>query len=159
MLKKSFPWLCNWESVRSNSINPSSEPSKEIQEAQKGIEENRNRENSQAGKRWRNLLLGTGETFSDDFTFESSSLFKGEVLVVLGEAGLALFVHQQHKSNPHFLSFVACTSENRGSFAWDPFKNPFRSLFMGVWLLKYPLIRILFLFFLGFGYFAIYWHY
>lgn len=49
-----------------------------------------------------NLLFGARETFADNFTFESSSFFESKPLVVLSETSLALFVHHQYESDPHF---------------------------------------------------------
>ncbi|KAK3436351.1 hypothetical protein EUGRSUZ_C00953 [Eucalyptus grandis] len=57
-----------------------------------------------SGKGGRNLLLGAGEAFADDLALKGAPFFEGEVLVVLGEAGLALLVHHQYESDPHALS-------------------------------------------------------
>ena len=50
----------------------------------------------------KDLLLITGKALANDLAFESASFFQGEVLVVLSETGLALLVHHQYESDPHF---------------------------------------------------------
>lgn len=57
----------------------------------------------------RNLLLGAGEAFADDLALKSAPFFEGEVLVVLGETGLALLVHHQYESDPHPSTFTSFT--------------------------------------------------
>lgn len=46
-------------------------------------------------------MLGAGEAFADDLALEGAALFEGEVLVVLGQPGLALIVYQQYETDPH----------------------------------------------------------
>lgn len=48
------------------------------------------------------LLFITSEAFANDFAFKSSSFFDGKVLVVLSKTSLALLVHHQYKSDPHY---------------------------------------------------------
>ena len=48
------------------------------------------------------LLFVTSEAFANDFTLKSSTFLEGKIFVILSEAGLALLVHHQNESDPHF---------------------------------------------------------
>ena len=51
------------------------------------------------------LILGPGQTLAYQFTLEGDPLLDREAIIVLGEAGLSLLVHHQHKLN-HFLKLI-----------------------------------------------------
>ena len=51
------------------------------------------------------LILGPGQTLAYQFALEGDPLLDREAIIVLGEAGLSLLVHHQHKLN-HFLKLI-----------------------------------------------------